>query len=84
MTESNSAVSISILAFGQLSERLGGREHTHQLPAGSTVRMLLEHLDLDEWITFGLTVAINGERCGVDQKLNANDEVALLPPVSGG
>ena len=84
MTESEPMVTISILAFGQLSERLGGREHTRQVPTESTVRTLLKSLDLTEWITFGLTVAINGERCSVDTRLNANDEVALLPPVSGG
>jgi|TARA_Y200000002_G_C22627131_1_gene640803 molybdopterin converting factor small subunit len=41
-------------------------------------------LDLTEWIEFGLSVAINGDRCSVDAVLEDGVEVALLPPVSGG
>jgi molybdopterin converting factor small subunit len=41
-------------------------------------------LGLEEWISFGLSVALNGERCSIDTTLSEDDEVALLPPVSGG
>jgi sulfur-carrier protein len=30
------------------------------------------------------SVVVNGERAGRDRSIGANDEVALLPPVSGG
>ena len=41
-------------------------------------------LDLAEWIDFGLSVAVDGDRCSIDAVLEDGVEVALLPPVSGG
>ena len=84
MTGPPSMVTVSVLAFGPLSEKLGGREHSCVVPLGSTVRELLKHLELDEWLAIGLTIAINGDRCKVETVLSAGDEIALLPPVSGG
>ena len=84
MTDSTQHIVVTVLAFGQLSERLGGREHTYELPDTTTVRELIDRVELSEWISFGLTVAINGERCDVNTALSDGDEVALLPPVSGG
>ena len=76
--------SVTVLAFGQLAERLGGRTHEHTVAPGCTARMLVENLGLQEWITFGLSVALNGTRCSIDTPLHDGAEVALLPPVSGG
>jgi molybdopterin converting factor small subunit len=84
MTGSTQHITVSLLAFGPLSERLGGREHTYELRGTTTVRELIEQVGLSEWISFGLTVAINGERCDVNTVLSNGCEVALLPPVSGG
>ncbi|MDA8530027.1 MoaD/ThiS family protein [Candidatus Poseidonia alphae] len=84
MTGSTQHIMVNVLAFGPLSERLGGREHAYELPDGTTVRELIDQVELSEWISFGLAVAINGERCDVDTTLSNGDEVALLPPVSGG
>ena len=75
---------MSVLAFSPLAERLGGREHTYELLENTSVKGLIEHVGLYEWISFGLTVAINGERCDVSTVLTNGCEVALLPPVSGG
>jgi len=41
-------------------------------------------MDLVEWISFGLSVAIDGNRCAVDTVVLDGAELALLPPVSGG
>ncbi|MEC7989313.1 MAG: MoaD/ThiS family protein, partial [Candidatus Thermoplasmatota archaeon] len=49
-----------------------------------TVRELVLDLGLEEWIAFGLSVALNGERCSMDTPLCEGGEIALLPPVSGG
>ena len=84
MTGPKQRIEVSVLAFGPLSERLGGREHTYELPDATTVRELIDQVELSEWISIGLTVAINGERCDVNTVLSDGDEVALLPPVSGG
>ena len=77
-------ITVNVLAFGPLAERLGGRGHTCTLKAGASVRDLVMELDLETWISFGLSVAVNGQRCTLDTLVASGDEVALLPPVSGG
>jgi len=77
-------ITVNVLAFGPLAERLGGRAHTFTLRAGSSVRDVVMELDLETWIAFGLSVAVNGQRCTLDTLVESGDEVALLPPVSGG
>jgi len=41
-------------------------------------------MGLTEWISFGLSVAMNGHRCDVNTVIEDGAEIALLPPVSGG
>lgn len=84
MSKDGGGWSVTVMAFGQLAERLGGRTHHHMVPAGSTVRTVVEDLALHEWIDFGLSVALNGNRCSLDTPIHDGAEVALLPPVSGG
>jgi len=84
MDDSISEIEVIVLAFGPLAERLGSRRHLHTVSTGSTVAELVRSLGLEEWLSFGLSVAINGERCGHDAPIQATCEVALLPPVSGG
>ena len=45
---------------------------------------LVEELGVDNWLNQGLAVSLNGQRVGEDQPLSEGDEIALLPPVSGG
>ena len=78
------SINVAIVAFGPVAERLGGRSHRDEMPRGSTIHDLVMKLGLEEWISFGLSVALNGERCSIDTTLSEDDEVALLPPVSGG
>ena len=73
-----------VLAFGPLAESLGGREHTVDLLPNSSVRFVLEELGLEDWLNKGLMLNINGVRVGEDEPVNDGDEIALLPPVSGG
>ena len=75
---------VKVLAFGPLAEDLGGREHQITLPSGSAIRFLVEEMGLDHWLGQGLALAVNGNRVEEDFPLTENDEVALLPPVSGG
>lgn len=75
---------VKVLAFGPLAEELGGREHQITLPSGSAIRFLVEEMGLDHWLGQGLALAVNGNRVEEDFPLTENDEVALLPPVSGG
>ncbi len=84
MAKEADTVRITIVAFGPVAERLGGRRHELDVPAASTVRHVVKQLDLEEWISFGLSVAIDGDRCDMETVVNQGIELALLPPVSGG
>lgn len=84
MDAEDSVITVSVIAFGQIGEQLGGRHHEQTVPEGYTVRELVLNLGLEEWIAFGLSVALNGERCSMDTPLCEGGEIALLPPVSGG
>ena len=36
------------------------------------------------WLSQGLMVSINGNKVSEDEPVSDGDEIALLPPVSGG
>ncbi len=75
---------VSVLTFGPLAEETGGREHQIEIPPNSSVRFLLEEMGLDKWLGNGLSVSINGVIVGEDEPVSEGEEIALLPPVSGG
>lgn len=79
---------VRVLLFAALAQRLGTREEWLELPSGASAgavwaRMLERAPDLGE---LGRTVllAVNSEFCGAATPLREGDEVALLPPMSGG
>ncbi len=69
--------------FAMLRERAGAREVTLSLPDGAKVSDALAELGT---IAEGLplVMAVNREYADEDQVLDAGDELALIPPVSGG
>jgi molybdopterin converting factor subunit 1 len=81
-------VTVDVLYFGVLKEFFGGERDRAELAEGATVDDLLELLrgrspdDLPVWKS--LAVAVNREYAGAAAVLQDGDEVALLPPVSGG
>jgi molybdopterin converting factor subunit 1 len=81
-------VRIDVLYFGMLKEFFGGERDVVELAEGATVDDLLDLLrgrspnDLPVWKSLG--VAVNREYSGAAAVLHEGDEVALLPPVSGG
>ncbi|MDP6870373.1 MAG: MoaD/ThiS family protein [Candidatus Poseidoniaceae archaeon] len=75
---------VKVLAFGPIAEILGGRHHETTIPPNSSIRFLMEELELDVWLNKGIVFSINGETVSDDQPLFDGDEIALLPPVSGG
>jgi molybdopterin converting factor small subunit len=87
-----------VLFFGVLRDSFGGPDEVAELPDGATVGELLGLLrgrtskDLmdegkrssDEQLWRSLAVAVNREYGSTSIVLREGDEVALLPPVSGG
>ena len=79
---------VNLLAFGILRDHLRSSTGTLDLPAGSTVRDLLERCQAlapgkdAPWSS--IAVAVNEEYVPATHPLAEGDEVALLPPVSGG
>lgn len=81
-------MTVDVLCFGVLKDFFGGDRDCVELPDGASVGDLLVHLKLRqvaEVAVWGsLAVAVNREYSSVDTVLHDRDEVALLPPVSGG
>lgn len=74
--------------FARLCDIVGNNEIEREVPIGTTVRMLWDNLIADfpslEAYDESLSSAVNAEYARMDVVLNDGDEVAFLPPVSGG
>jgi molybdopterin converting factor subunit 1 len=76
-------VEVTVRLFAMLRERAGAPEVTLELPDGARVSDALDSLaGLAEGIP--LVMAVNREYASEEQVLDAGDELALIPPVSGG
>jgi molybdopterin synthase catalytic subunit/molybdopterin converting factor small subunit len=74
---------VRVMLFAGLRERAGASVVELELPDGALVRDALDRMSA---LADGVPVvmAINQEYAGVDAPLHAGDELALIPPVSGG
>lgn len=76
---------VRVQYFGVLRDALGQGVEVN-LDEGSTVGTLLQRLreksDMDVWV--GIAVAVNCEYANRTRVLADGDDVAILPPVSGG
>lgn len=80
-------MNIDILAFGIARDILGGAEQSLKLETAMSIKELKEMLtekypDFSKLAAF--SVAVNQEYMDDDYQLQAFDEVAIIPPVSGG
>ncbi|MFP6664168.1 MAG: molybdopterin converting factor subunit 1 [Deltaproteobacteria bacterium] len=78
---------IHIRLFASLRERLGHAELDREIPAGANVGDLLAALKIEFPALAGcgrVAYAVNSEYTDADQALADGDELALIPPVSGG
>jgi molybdopterin converting factor subunit 1 len=76
-------VEVTVRLFAMLRERAGAPEVILELPDGARVCDALESLaGLAEGIP--LVMAVNREYADAERVLDAGDELALIPPVSGG
>lgn len=79
---------VHVLFFGPLAEAAGGREHWLELAEGARLGDCLQACE-QRWPALAswrarLHVARNLESTDVAAMLAEGDEIALLPPVSGG
>jgi MoaE-MoaD fusion protein len=76
-------VRITVKLFAGLRERAGESERDLELDAGARVADVWSPLELGDEPE-GLLYAVNKEYASPDRRLSDGDEVALIPPVSGG
>ena len=74
---------INVLSFGPLAEKLG-RSLSISIAETTTCSQIITRLGISDWLDNGLKVAVNGEMTDFEAILSPGDELALLPPVSGG
>lgn len=81
-------VFIRLLFFGPLREKMGSSGERRRITAGTSVGDLMETLREEgvvaEQMVSAVAVAVNQEYVRSDRVLLDGDEVAILPPVSGG
>jgi molybdopterin synthase catalytic subunit len=79
---------VRVLFFGVLKDMVGKALDAIELPDGASVRDVLARYESQfpnlKRSLPSLAVAVNQQYAGPDTKLGPDDEVALLPPVSGG
>jgi MoaE-MoaD fusion protein len=79
---------VHVLFFGVLKDLAGQGGESLNLPENSSLADVLSHYEariprLKEWVS-SIAMSVNQEYAGPEAKLSAGDEIALLPPVSGG
>jgi MoaE-MoaD fusion protein len=79
---------VRVLFFGILKDLAGRSSDTLDLPEAATVREVLVKCEakipgMKESLA-SLAIAVNKEYASAETELKENDEIALLPPVSGG
>ncbi len=80
-------MTVRVLAFGIVRDIFQGNEQSVHLPEGATVADLKAQLSRDfptletlrSWM-----IAVNSSYAEDEQILKESDEVAVIPPVSGG
>ena len=79
---------VTIRLFARLRELAGTGELTRDLPTGATVETAWQHL-VDDFPAMApyqpsLSCAVNAEYARFRTAVQDGDEIAFLPPVSGG
>ena len=79
---------VTVRLFARLRDIAGAAELTRDIAQGATIRSVWRQL-AGEYPEFGqyersISSAVNADYARMDQVLSDGDEVAFLPPVSGG
>ena len=74
---------MQVLLFASLRERAGWSERSLRCPPeGTTPRAIWNQLGLGS--LEGISIAVNQQLVDADRPLAADDELAFLPPFTGG
>jgi molybdopterin converting factor subunit 1 len=88
VSSATSAIHVKVLFFGRLREVAGGAEESVELPPGSRIEELFATFvarrpELGRFRA-SLVASRNQEFAAWSTHLHSGDEIAFLPPVSGG
>ena len=79
---------VTVRLFARLRDITGASELSRDLTNGATIRDLWRQLaaEFPELVHYerSISTALNADYARMDHVLAPNDEVAFLPPVSGG
>jgi molybdopterin converting factor subunit 1 len=79
---------VRVRCFAAVREIVGVGELVVELPRGSTLDQLIQQLQSQfpklQALTGSLLFAVNREYASTHTRLAEGDEVAIIPPVSGG
>jgi molybdopterin synthase catalytic subunit len=88
MSSASTSIRVRLLSFGPLKAVFGPEGTGREIPAGLTLADLLAQLTaeklLDPAALASAAIAVNHEYATPDRPLVDGDEIAILPPVSGG
>jgi molybdopterin converting factor subunit 1 len=81
-------VRVTVRLFARLRDIAGAAELTRDVPPGATIRDVWQQL-AGEFPDFAgyersISTAVNADYARMEHALGEGDEVAFLPPVSGG
>ncbi len=86
--EAPDLIAVRVLCFASLADLMGERRRTVNLPSGATIADALNELanDVPEITCRAphVSFALNEAFVPADTPLSDGDELALIPPVSGG
>ena len=79
---------VTVRLFARLRDIVGASELTRDMPATASVKTVWDQLvtefpGLDAYAA-SISAAVNADYARMDVRLSDGDEVAFLPPVSGG
>jgi len=81
-------VRVTVRLFARLRDIAGATELARDLPPGATIRDVWRELakEFPELAQYerSISSAVNADYARMDQRIGEGDEVAFLPPVSGG